>query len=230
MPVFQLTNELIFPPPAYADPNGLLAVGGDLSPERLLLAYENGIFPWYSKGEPILWWSPEPRFVLYPNELKISKSMKQVLRSNKFTVSYDQEFHAVISQCRQMPRKDQPGTWITAEMIQGYCELHKQGFAHSVEVWHEGELAGGLYGVSLGKCFFGESMFTRVSNASKTGFITLVRHLHVLGFDLIDCQVHTHHLQSFGARHIPREQFLSILFNSLQTPPIQGNWGEIFAK
>ena len=175
MPVFWLTEEHIFPHPELANEEGILAVGGDLHPERLLLAYQNGIFPWYSPGEPIIWWSPDPRFVLFPGNLKVSKSMKQILRKEVFKVTINKAFREVMRQCQKTKRKGQAGTWITDEMINSYAKLHWKGIAHSVEVWENDELVGGLYGVSFGKCFFGESMFSHKSNASKAGFLTLVK-------------------------------------------------------
>ncbi|MBN1614719.1 MAG: leucyl/phenylalanyl-tRNA--protein transferase [Deltaproteobacteria bacterium] len=228
MPLFRLSREPIFPPPELATKSGLLALGGDLSSERLLLAYRTGIFPWYAEGEPILWWSPDPRFVLFPEHLKVSKTMKPLLRRNDFTVTYDRSFREVVEACRE-PRRHQGGTWITDEMARAYCRLHEQGFAHSVEAWRDGELAGGLYGVSLGGCFFGESMFTRVSNASKAAFITQTTKLAQLGFVLVDCQVFTPHLRSLGAEMIPRSHFLSLLRSALEKPTLQGNWGEMEA-
>jgi len=215
MPIFLLTDELIFPPVELAMPDGLLAVGGDLGVERLLLAYRSGIFPWYSDGQPILWWSPDPRFVLYPEKLKISNSLRRVIKSGRFTVSLNKDFRAVVEGCRNVERADDAGTWITTEMIEAYCRLHDAGHALSVEVWCEGELAGGLYGVSVGRCFCGESMFTRVSNAGKVGFVWLVGHLVEQGCDLIDCQIHTPHLESFGAEAIPRADFLAQLEEAL---------------
>ena len=196
---------MLFPDPALADPDGLLAVGGDLSAERLLLAYRNGIFPWYSDDTPILWYSPHERFALYPDELKISKSMRQVLRSNKFRVTADQCFEDVINTCASVAREGQDGTWITAEMKDAYIELHKEGYAHSIEVWQGNMLAGGLYGVQMGDVFCGESMFSHVSNASKIALI------HLCGsglYSLIDCQVPTVHLESMGARMIGREKYM----------------------
>lgn len=211
MPVFSLSDQLIFPPPAYAEPDGLVAVGGDLQPERLLLAYRMGIFPWFSPGDPILWWSPDPRFVMKPEEIKVSKSMKQVLNRGTFRITYDQVFEEVISNCKSIPREGQPGTWITNNMKQAYIRLHELGYAHSVEAWQDDKLVGGLYGVSLGGAFFGESMFSLVSNASKAAYITLARHLETLNFSLIDCQMYTPHLESLGASKMDREQFLNIL-------------------
>lgn len=229
MPIFSIGEELFFPPPYLANPDGVLAVGGDLTPERLLLAYETGIFPWFSPGEPIIWWSPDPRFVLYPEHLKVSKSMRPYLNGNKFQVSYDQAFREVMVNCQQIYRPGQQGTWITPEMLEAYCELHRLGFAHSVEVWKEEQLVGGLYGISLGKCFFGESMFSKASNASKTGFISLVKNLSSRGFELIDCQVHTPHLESLGAQHIPRDLFLSQLSKGLEGETLQGNWSSLLS-
>ena len=210
------SDPALFPDPSYAlqEPDGLLAVGGDLSPARLLNAYRQGIFPWYSEGEPILWWSPNPRAVLYPEQLKISKSLKKTLRKQPFRVSLDTAFADVIEGCsKSRIDKDgsQSGTWITPEMKQAYIELHRIGFAHSVECWDGEELVGGLYGVSIGKVFFGESMFARRSDASKIGFAYLVRQLIDWEFALIDCQVHTDHLASLGAVDIPRDDFLQLL-------------------
>ncbi len=223
MPIFALNDEIIFPPVRLAEENGILAVGGDLSPERLIAAYRSGIFPWYSDDDPIIWWSPDPRFVLFPHDLYVSKTMRQVLRRNIFSISCDRDFRAVIQGCRE-PRKRERGTWITDEMLEAYVLLHEMGIAHSVEAWQDGELAGGLYGLSLGGCFFGESMFTRVANASKAAFITLVKKLTELGFVIIDCQVHTAHLESLGAVHIDREEYLEILDAGLKQETIQGNW------
>ncbi len=226
MTVYLLKDDLIFPPAKLANEDGILALGGDLTVERLLLAYSNGIFPWYSYGEPILWWSPDPRFVIKPDEIKISRSMRQLLKKDPFRLTYDQEFEQVISKC-QKPRKNEPDTWITREMKQAYIELHKKGYAHSVEVWQDEKLAGGLYGVSLGKCFFGESMFTEVSNASKVAFISLAHTLLQLDFDIIDCQVYTQHLESLGAYDIPRSEFIDIVHNSIKGETLKGNWGEL---
>ncbi|MEO1654165.1 MAG: leucyl/phenylalanyl-tRNA--protein transferase [Bacteroidota bacterium] len=219
-----LNEELVFPSVEEANEYGILAVGGDLSIERLILAYQSGIFPWFSEGEPIVWWAPHPRFVLYPSALKVSKSMRQVLRQDKFRVSYDTAFIEVLKSCQQIKRKGQQGTWITDEMIEAYSQLHDLGYAHSVEVWQENELVGGLYGVSLGKCFYGESMFAKVSNASKVGFITLVQKLEKLDFQIIDCQVHTHHLESLGAVLIPRYQFMQQLEMALSFDSFVGSW------
>ncbi len=206
--IFRLDERLIFPDPALAEPDGLLAIEGDLSAERLVLAYQNGIFPWYSEDEPILWFSPHERFVLYPNELRISKSMKQVIRSDKFRVTFDRNFAAVITACADAKREGQDGTWITADMQQAYINLHELGVAHSVEVWLNDELVGGLYGVEVNRVFCGESMFSKVSNASKLALIALCQ---TNRYDLIDCQVHTEHLASLGAKMISREEYLAVL-------------------
>ncbi|WP_035727090.1 leucyl/phenylalanyl-tRNA--protein transferase [Eisenibacter elegans] len=219
-----LDQNLYFPPVELADEDGILALGGDLSQERLLLAYRSGIFPWYSQGDPIIWWSPNPRFVLYPKNLKVSKSMRTILRQGRFRVSFDQAFEQVIGACRHIPRSGQYGTWITDEMLQAYLDLHHQGYAHSVEVWQDEQLVGGLYGVSMGRVFFGESMFSKVSNASKAGFLTLTQKLAQLDFQLIDCQVHTTHLESLGAIHIPRTTFVQQLHHLLRIPTWRGNW------
>lgn len=224
MPVYLLSDDLIFPSPKLAPQEGLLAVGGDLSQERLLLAYRMGIFPWYSENEPIMWWSPDPRLVLYPSELKISKSLQKTIKKQPFQVTVDQAFETVIKACAQSRTRMQEGTWIVDDMIAAYCKLHESGLAHSVEAWQDARLAGGLYGVSLGRCFFGESMFTRITNASKVAFVALVEHLKALDFNLIDCQVSTTHLLSFGAREIPRIRFLSELEKSLQSPTIKNKW------
>ncbi|MEL6588892.1 MAG: leucyl/phenylalanyl-tRNA--protein transferase [Bacteroidota bacterium] len=227
MPVYALTNDIFFPPPQLANPEGILAVGGDLRPERLLLAYHMGIFPWFSEYEPIVWWSPDPRCILETAQLKVSKSMRQVLRRRHFRVSFDQAFGEVIQACRSIKRKGQLGTWITEEMEAAYLSLHEMGFAHSVEVWQNEQLVGGLYGVSLGRCFFGESMFSRASNASKTGFITLVRALETKGFRWLDCQIYNEHLGSLGAHEISREEFLHRLEQDIRQDTLQGNWGEL---
>ncbi len=217
-------DELIFPAPELADEDGILAIGGDLSPERLLLAYQNGIFPWFNEEDPIIWWSPDPRFVLLPHQLKVSKTMRQTLRRNVFTITLDTDFKSVLENCQAIRRNGQDGTWITGEMLAAYVRLHELGFAHSVEVWQEGALVGGLYGISLGKCFFGESMFAKVSNASKAGFITLVQHLETLGFDMIDCQTETEHLQSLGADFISRADFLEYLKLNNKKESWTGKW------
>lgn len=228
MPIFQLTEEMIFPPAHLATPGGILAVGGDLSPERILEAYRQGIFPWYADQEPIIWWSPDPRFVLFPSEIRVSRSMRQILRQRRFNISFDQDFRAVITAC-QKPRPGQAGTWISREMKEAYIAIHEMGYAHSVEAWQEEELVGGLYGISLGGCFFGESMFSRVSNASKAAFITLTEELSRRGFGLVDCQVRSPHLASLGARDIPRKQFTGLLQTLLRSETLRGNW-DFFSK
>ncbi len=206
--IFQLDERLIFPEPKLAEEDGLLAVGGDLSVERLSLAYAKGIFPWYSNKEPILWYSPHQRFVLFPKELKISKSMRRVITSGQFTVTFNQDFPAVIRACANVFRADQHGTWITKEMEKAYFNLHKQGKAQSVEVWQNQELVGGLYGVTVNQIFCGESMFSKVSNASKMALIALCQQKQ---YELIDCQMHTEHLESLGAKMIGREEFQQYL-------------------
>jgi leucyl/phenylalanyl-tRNA---protein transferase len=209
--MFLIGKELIFPPANQASEEGLLAIGGDLSPERLLLAYKNGIFPWYNEDEPICWWSPDPRFVLYPDKLKISKSMQTVLNNGTFRFTINRAFEEVIKNCKSVTRKDQAGTWISPEVQEAYIELHKLGYAHSAEAWQNGELVGGLYGIRLGKIFFGESMFSKLSNASKFAFINYVKQLQKEGVQLIDCQIYTDHLKSLGATMIDRIKFIALL-------------------
>lgn len=207
--MYFLNHKIEFPDVSQATPEGLLAVGGDLSTERLIHAYANGIFPWFEDEEPILWWSPDPRFVLFPKDLKVSKSMKQVLRKQNFEVTVNKAFETVIDQCAIAKRQGQVGTWITEDMKNAYITLHQLGYATSVEVWQDEILVGGLYGIDLGnKVFCGESMFAKVSNASKVGFITFVQRSN---YKLIDCQIHTSHLESLGARHITRQDFLKFL-------------------
>lgn len=212
-------NELVFPPlsKAMREPNGLLAAGGDLSPERLIQAYRHGCFPWFEEGQPILWWSPDPRTVLLPAEVHVSRSLRKVLRQGRFRVTFDHDFAAVIAECAG-PRNYTDGTWITDAMQRAYLALHEQGHAHSVEVWDGDALVGGLYGLAMGRLFFGESMFSRADNASKVGFVTLVEHLQQAGFVLIDCQMPTDHLHSLGARSIPREVFAGYLSQYLDQP------------
>jgi leucyl/phenylalanyl-tRNA--protein transferase len=210
MPLFVLDKELAFPPAHLAEPDGLLAMGGDLSPDRLLLAYRNGIFPWY-EGEHILWWAPDPRFVLFPEELKISKSIKPLLNKTEFDFTINKAFASVIHQCKKITRPGQDGTWITNEVEKAYIQMHELGYAHSAEVWQDNELVGGLYGIKLGKVFFGESMFSKVSNASRYAFITYVQQLKKEGIQLIDCQVYTEYLESMGARMIPGNEFNNLL-------------------
>ena len=218
MPVFALIDEPVFPSPHLAEPGGLLAVGGDLSVTRLLAAYRRGIFPWYDDESPILWWSPDPRPILVPGHVRVSKRLERTIRSGKFTVTLDTDFAGVIRGCAAVPRDADNGTWIVPDMIEGYERLHAAGHAHSVEAWQNGELVGGAYGVAIGKAFFGESMFHRVTDASKVAFVTLVEQLRACGFVLIDCQMHTTHLARFGAREIPREQFADTLARHRDTP------------
>ena len=206
-------DEIIFPNPELAlqDPDGLLCLGGDLSSRRLIKAYSNGIFPWFSDGDPIMWWSPDPRAVLFLDKLHVSKSLSKCIRKNKFNVTWDKAFGDVISNCSKSPRKNQDGTWITADMQEAYIRLHELGVAHSVESWKNGVLVGGLYGVAIGKVFFGESMFSLASNASKVALVFLVKKLLKDGFVMIDCQQETNHILSMGAEVIPRSKFLNIL-------------------
>jgi leucyl/phenylalanyl-tRNA--protein transferase len=224
MPIFALSQDLVFPPARLATREGLLAVGGDLSQERLLLAYRTGIFPWYSDDEPILWWSPDPRLVLYPREFHLARSLEKIIRRGDFTVTMDRAFERVIRECGRVRRDTGEGTWIVPEMVAAYCGLHDSGFAHSVEAWQGGRLAGGLYGVSLGSCFFGESMFARASNASKVALAALVAFLRGQGFGLIDCQITTGHMQRMGAREIPRSLYLEELQRYLQAPTRKSKW------
>jgi leucyl/phenylalanyl-tRNA--protein transferase len=224
-----LKTDIWFPDVEESTEEGIVAVGGDLSVERLILAYSRGIFPWYSSDRsPILWWSPDPRFVLFPKNLVVSKSMRPYFNQNKFKVTWDQNFEDVIKNCQKIDREDQPGTWITSKMLAAYIQLHKKGYAHSVEVWLENELVGGLYGISLGKVFFGESMFAKVSNASKFGFISLVNQLKKKGFLLIDCQQETKHLESLGANAIKRKDFIDILNDNNIEETYIGSWENYF--
>ena len=211
MPVFRLTDELIFPDPRLATREGLLAVGGDLSHERLLLAYRTGIFPWYGENEPILWWSPDPRCVLFPQEIYVSRRLERLIRQRRFQLTSNRAFEQVVASCADVRVKHGQQTWLIAEMQAAYQKLHELGFAHSVEAWEDDELVGGLYGVALGKFFFGESMFHRRTNASKVILAQLVRYLDREEFILLDCQVTNPHLQSMGARDVPREDFLELL-------------------
>ncbi|MGN7612782.1 leucyl/phenylalanyl-tRNA--protein transferase [Magnetococcales bacterium HHB-1] len=233
MPIFELSKErpLQFPPLALAEPDGLLAVGGDLSPERLVAAYQQGIFPWYSPGQPILWWSPDPRMVLFPEALHISKSLKKRLRRKTYQVTFDHAFEAVISHCQQGDTRKEVGTWITDEMREAYIVLHKQGIAHSVESWSleggEKKLVGGLYGIALGGCFFGESMFFLQPDASKVAFVTLVKFLASRHYHLIDCQVNTTHLARFGAKNISRDQFMDYLSRALEQSQRRERWCDV---
>ena len=224
MAIYRLVDEIIFPDPNLAEEDGLLAVGGDLGSERLLQAYANGIFPWYSDGEPILWWSPDPRMILFPNKFKISKSLEQSIRNKNFKVYFDRDFKSVISNCAIVNRKENEGTWITNEMQNAYIKLHEAGFAHSVETYLDDRLVGGLYGISLGKAFFGESMFHKERDASKIALNALVSRIKEWGFHFIDVQQKTNHLKSLGAESIPRSKFLELLKEALKFPVVKGKW------
>ncbi|RZJ65555.1 MAG: leucyl/phenylalanyl-tRNA--protein transferase [Flavobacterium sp.] len=209
--MYFLSPELYFPPVRSASPEGIVAIGGDLSPERLLLAYRSGIFPWFEDDEPILWWSPPERMVLFLDELKISKSMRNIINRGIFKVTFNTCFRDVISNCRDIKRDGQQGTWITDDMTEAYCQMHELGYAKSIEVWQDNDLIGGLYGMDMGQIFCGESMFSKVPNASKVAFIALVELLREGNYKLLDCQVHNDHLESLGAREIPRKDFMEIL-------------------
>ncbi len=224
LPYFDEHTYVEFPSVDKANEYGIVAAEGNLSPGMLLSAYRQGIFPWYDDDSPILWWSPDPRFVLFPEELHISKSMRKIIRGGAFTVTVDEDFPGVISGCAEIKRRHESGTWIVEEMVEAYTRLHRLGYAHSVEVREEGELVGGLYGVSLGAIFFGESMFSRKSNASKTGFILFAEALRERGFQCIDCQVYTDHLHSLGAREISRDEYLHTLFQVLSRGTVRGSW------
>lgn len=224
MPLFRLSHELTFPPPSLSMPDGLLAVGGDLSVERLLVAYQSGIFPWFSDGDPILWWSPDPRMLLFPGEFHLAKRLERTIKQEVFAVRMDTAFDKVIAACASMRGPNRDSTWITGDMKKAYCALHREGYAHSVETWQDGKLVGGLYGVSLGACFFGESMFSTVSNASKIATAALVRHVSQWESPLIDCQLHNPHLASLGAREVPRAKFLTMLERALAHETRRGTW------
>jgi len=224
MPPRWLTDELTFPPPQSANREGLVALGGDARPERLVLAYAQGIFPWPSPGAPLLWFSPNPRFVLRPREAHIGRSLRKRVRRGDFELRFDTAFRAVMEACAESPRPGQDGTWITPELLDGYTALHQRGLAHSIEAWRGGQLVGGLYGVSLGRAFFGESMFARESDASKVAFAVLLAHLIHWDVALVDCQVHTDHLERFGATDWPRARFLAALHDALAHPTRTGPW------
>jgi len=231
MPVFYLSeNKLAFPPPFLADQTGLLAVGGDLSVPRLIKAYSEGIFPWYNEDEPILWWSPDPRLVLFPENLHISKSLAKVIKKNVYEISVDRAFKDVITKCREVHTETKQGTWLVDEMVDAYVLLHEKGYAHSVEAWKEGLLVGGLYGVAIGKCFYGESLFSTADNSSKVAFAVFTKWLCKMGFDMIDCQVATKYLSSFGAKEIARKTFLGFLAKSIVKSGMPGSWTSIFEK
>lgn len=224
MPVFRLSEEHIFPPAELASEDGVLAVGGDTDPDRLLLAYQNGIFPWPHEDLPLLWFSPNPRFVLEPKKAKISHSLRKALKQKPYHICADKAFDSVIKRCATVSRRGQHGTWITDDMMAGYFQLHKMGYAHSIEAYLGDTLVGGLYGVSLGGVFFGESMFADMPDASKICFAVLLKNLVAWGFDLVDCQSYTDHLARFGAEHWPRIKFLHVLQNSLKKPTKRGEW------
>ena len=226
MTVFLLSEKIAFPSPRFSNPDGLLAVGGDLSIDRLILAYRMGIFPWYSAGDPILWWSPDPRLVLPIESFHASRSLRRVIQKGTFRITFDTAFKRVINGCAARRQKGGGGTWIVPEMIAAYIELHDAGIAHSVEAWMGDELAGGLYGVSLGRCFFGESMFTRITNASKVALAALVSYIKNRGFGFVDCQVTSDHMLRMGAHEIPRHTFLVMLEKSMAFPSLIGKWGD----
>ncbi|MGD9993515.1 MAG: leucyl/phenylalanyl-tRNA--protein transferase [Salinivirgaceae bacterium] len=228
MPIYQLPKEPIFPHPNEATPDGLLAIGGDLSPQRLIAAYATGIFPWFGAEDPILWWSPNPRMVLFPEKFKVSKSLKQTLRSHKYTVTTDSAFEQVIANCRNIFRSDQNGTWITQDIEDAYIELHRMGLAHSFETWQNKQLVGGLYGISLGNSFFGESMFHKANDASKVAFYYLSALAADWGFQFIDCQIPNPHLASLGAEEISRDDFLDLLHAALLNETRRGTWDLVF--
>ncbi|HWT29245.1 MAG TPA: leucyl/phenylalanyl-tRNA--protein transferase [Methylophilaceae bacterium] len=221
-----LTSGAAFPSLSHAlrEPNGLLAAGADLSPARLLQAYRQGIFPWYNPGQPILWWSPDPRMVLFPTELKVSRSLARRLRRTDYEIRVDSAFRQVMLHCASTPRPGQDGTWITPEIVEGYCRLHAMGYAHSVETWISGTLVGGIYGVAIGRMFYGESMFHHVTDASKLAFVHLVRKLAESGFGMLDCQMQTTHLASMGAREISRDEFAQRLSELIHSPHPPGTW------
>jgi len=222
-----LGPKISFPHPDSAHESGVLAIGGDLELERLLLAYQYGIFPWYNEDEPIVWWHPDPRFVLYPSEVTVAKSMRSIFNQNKYRVTIDQQFSEVIYHCKYTDRKDQDGTWISDDIIEAYSDLHDSGYAHSVEVWSGDEVVGGLYGISLGKVFYGESMFSHESNASKVALIALARLLEQRNFYLIDCQIGNPHLEKMGGKHIPRSEFLKCMQKNTFESTKQGSWADM---
>lgn len=224
MPLFRLSKKIEFPPAWLARSDGLLCIGGDLSPTRLLLAYKNGIFPWFSKDEPFLWWSPDPRLVLFPKEINISKSLKKKIKKNRLKITVDRAFKQTIRSCAKPRERMHEGTWLVDEMIDSYIQLHHMGFAHSIETWRDNQLVGGLYGVCLGRSFFGESMFSFESDASKIALVALANHLRRQDFDLIDCQVTTDHLLSMGAHEISRNSFLDIISKSVKRKNLKNIW------
>lgn len=224
VPVYALSEELVFPHPSLATEDGLLAVGGDLSPERMLLAYANGIFPWYSEGRPLMWWCPRPRLILQPQDLRVGRTLRKTIKRRRYRITCDQAFDRVMAACADVPRPDQDGTWITADLTEAFAELHRRGVAHSIEAWEDDELVGGLYGLALGRIFFGESMFALRPDASKVAFVHLVRQLAAWDFDLVDCQVVTDHLTRFGAETIELDAFLDRLEAGVGAPTRLGPW------
>lgn len=225
--MYFLDDSLYFPDPNSAHESGILAIGGDLQPERLLLAYQHGAFPWFHPEEPPVWWHPDPRFVIFPERIKISKSMRSYFNREKYTVTFDQNFTDVVKECGMAPRKEGDGTWISEEILDSFQILHTRGFAHSVEVWKDKELVGGLYGLSIGKVFFGESMFTKASNASKVALITLARILEEKEFFLIDCQIANSHLESMGGEYISREEFMNFMRKNTFVPTMNNCWSQM---
>lgn len=223
-PVYQLTTELLFPPPEWANPEGIVALGGDLSPGRLILAYSQGIFPWPHEGLPLLWFSPDPRFVIDVSSPHVGRSLRKTVRRGQFDIRVDTNFRAVMLACQRTPRPGQDGTWITRDMLEGYCALHEKGLAHSIETYQNGELVGGLYGISLGGSFCGESMFATAPEASKVATVALLGHLKHWGFHFLDCQVHTEHLERFGAKEWPRTRYLKALRTAVAEPTRTGPW------
>ena len=223
-PYLNETEFFKFPSVSNASPEGIVGIEGNLSPGMLLSAYKQGIFPWYSTGEPIMWWSPDPRMVLFPENVHISKSMQRIFARSNYSFTIDNNFEEVIDSCGSISRKDEDGTWITSEMKDAYINLHELGWGHSLEVWEDNELVGGLYGLSIGSVFFGESMFSRRTNASKAAFIVLAQTLGKLGFSMIDCQLYTSHLESLGAEKIDRKVYLELLNKGLEAETYRGNW------
>ena len=228
MPVYLLSQALTFPSPEDADEDGLLAIGGDLSLERLVLAYSMGVFPWYSENDPIMWWSPDPRMVIEPETFKPSRSLKKLQAKGHYRISMDEAFEAVIQNCSHISRREQDGTWITNEMTKAYVSLHHYGVAHSIECWDDDKLVGGLYGLSFGDCFFGESMFSKQSNVSKLAFWALMDYTQAVGITFVDCQLHNEHLESLGASAIPRSDFLQRLYKDVQAETRMGVWTDEF--
>jgi len=224
MPVFQLSRDIVFPSPELAEPDGLIAVGGDLSPERIIEAYRSGIFPWYSEGDPIMWWTPSPRLILFPEEFYVSRRLARTIRQNVFSITADSAFEKVITNCAAKRSENRIETWITREMINAYCHLHELGYAHSIECWKENKLVGGLYGIAIDHVFFGESMFSNISNSSKIALNALVRHAKETGINFIDCQMRTEYLVSHGARDISRIKFEELLNKNIRKITPQQKW------